>query len=80
MPWCSRKQLRRRKAGWGAAEEGRVVPNESELDTACATGELRAKGEACRESGEPVTVQGLPNTGDRSLWVWVERERPEGNM
>ena len=35
----SGRQLRRGNAGWGAAGSGRLVRNESELDTARATGE-----------------------------------------
>ena len=53
-PACSRTELRRREAGWGAPGGERPVRNESELDSAGCLGEPAAKGRSPdRATGSP---------------------------
>ena len=58
--------LRRSNAGWGVIRGKRMVPNESELDTANAEGELAEK-------------QHLPEATPGGVGeAWVPRARPTG--
>ncbi len=84
---CRRRQLRRRKTGWGPAGDGRLVLKKVNLIRHVPRASLLGKGEACRASGESVTVQGLPiletgrsrcgGSGNDRKGAWDKwRERP----
>src|SRR5258708_35307684 len=78
-PACSRAQLRRREAGWGAARDEGAVRRMTNSSRPCRAASLRCRGEArtCEEQ-EADDAEGLGAKAIIGAAGWLETEGSEG--